>query len=106
MILMADRNMYGKFIEDLQHDQKRGDIGIYPSDTVHCYDLLKNWKQDQKNITRLLGEGAFNGVSFLQNVNKDKPKFHCYIYKKEDHKSYKCPQRQDKSVVQLRVKGA
>jgi hypothetical protein len=67
-LLASDRKRYGKLIEDLENDHiQKNDK--YPKTLVEAYNLLVHWKQDPKNIMRMLG-AAVGGVTFA-NVGKD-----------------------------------
>jgi hypothetical protein len=61
LILSADRNRYGKLVENLENDVLQG-RNVYPETLTAAYNLLTNWKQDPRN--QLCGVGATNnGVS-------------------------------------------
>jgi hypothetical protein len=58
----SDRNRYGKLLEDLENDYTHGQ-DRYPKTITAAYSLLTNWKQDTRNIMRMMGP-ANDGVSF------------------------------------------
>jgi hypothetical protein len=50
----SDRIRYGKLLEDLENDYTQGKNN-YPSTLQQAYNLLVHWKQDHRNVTRLIG---------------------------------------------------
>jgi hypothetical protein len=61
-LLGSDRNRYGKLMEDLENDYiQRQDR--YPKTGTTAYSLLMNWKEDTRNIMRIMGPTK-NGISF------------------------------------------
>lgn len=67
-LMGADRHRYGKLLEDLENDftQRRDN---YPKTLVDAYNLLVHWKQDPRNLMRVLGTSS-DGVAFA-NINTD-----------------------------------
>ncbi len=67
-LMGSDRHRYGKLIEDLENDftQRRDN---YPKTLVDAYNLLVHWKQDPRNLMRVLGTNN-DGVAFT-NVDAD-----------------------------------
>ena len=60
-ILGADRNRYGKLVEDA-FLQGRND---YPDTLAGAYNLLSNWRQDPRN--QLRAAGSNDGVAFVNS---------------------------------------
>lgn len=58
---------YGKQLEDLENDFVQG-TDNYPETLQHAYTLLLHWKQDLKNVVRLIS-GIGDGLSFA-NVGR------------------------------------
>jgi hypothetical protein len=65
----ADRHRYSKLLKDLENGftQRRGN---YPKMLVDAYSLLVHWKQDPRNLMRVLGTSN-NGMAFT-NIKTDK----------------------------------
>jgi hypothetical protein len=61
-LLGSDRNRYGKLLEDLENDYTQGQDN-YPKTVTAAYSLLTNWKQNPRNVMRILGPSN-DGVSF------------------------------------------
>jgi hypothetical protein len=61
-LLGSDRARYGKLLEDLENDHTQG-VDNYPSTLQQAYTLLVHWKQDPRNVVRLVG-GMSDGVAF------------------------------------------
>jgi hypothetical protein len=55
LLLSADKKRYGKLIEDLENDFLMG-TNNYPQMQVETHNLLIHWKQDPKNLIRVLGQ--------------------------------------------------
>jgi hypothetical protein len=109
----ADRKCYGKLIEDLENDyiQKNNK---YPKTLVEAYNLLIHWKQDPKNLMRILGSTS-NGVAFT-NVREeqrtttngqDNSRITCWNCREMGHYSSSCPnkRRQQASGIQALLAG-
>jgi hypothetical protein len=62
-LLSSDRNRYGKLIEDLENDYTQGGCK-YPVTMTESYNLLMHWKQDPKNVMRMVGATS-DGVAFV-----------------------------------------
>ena len=62
-VLGADRQRYGRLIENLENDYLQGQNN-YPSTITAAYNLLTNWKQDPRNLVRTIGP-VNDGVSFM-----------------------------------------
>jgi hypothetical protein len=58
----SDRTRYGKLLEDLENSYTQGSNN-YPATLQSAYSLLVHWKQDPRNITRLIGDTT-DGVAF------------------------------------------
>ena len=56
LIMGADRDRYGKLIEDLENARLQGD-DKFPTTLVDAYTLLVHWKRNPRNITRMLNQG-------------------------------------------------
>ena len=67
-LLGSDRNRYGKLLEDLENDFTQGS-DRYPKTVVDAYNLLMYWKQNPRNLVRILG-GGNDGIAFA-NVDDD-----------------------------------
>jgi hypothetical protein len=61
-LMGSDRHRYGKLIEDLENDYTQGRDN-YPKTVVDAYNLLVHWKQDPRNLMRVLGTSN-DGVAF------------------------------------------
>jgi hypothetical protein len=59
----SNRVRYGKLLEDLENDYTQG-ANKYPSTLQQAYALLLHWKQDPRNVVRLM-EGVNDGGSHL-----------------------------------------
>ncbi len=96
-LLGADRNRYGKLIEDLENDFTEDQ---YPKIVTAAYNLLVHWKQNPQNpqnLMRVLGTPGGSGVAFtnmgeedgttLANVGakKDKSGITCYNCNEKGH---------------------
>ena len=72
-ILFADRNRYGKLVEDLENSYSMGsgtyNTSKYPKDLNAAYNMLLNWKQDPKHIMKLLKPGQ-ESVAFAQKEDR------------------------------------
>ncbi len=100
-LLEADRNRYGKLIEDLENDYIQGQ-DCYPKTVTAGYNLLVHWKQNPQNLMRVLGTTGGNGVAFanrgdedataLTNVGgkRDKSGITCFNCNEKGHYSNKC----------------
>jgi hypothetical protein len=68
-LLGADRNRYGKLVEDLENAFTQGNDN-YPRSVTGAYAMLTTWKQ--RNIVHVLGSGS-KGVSFtnVEGGNSD-----------------------------------
>ena len=53
----------------LQNDFLRGDKESYPFSLNKAYKLLVNWKNDPKNLSRILEDDYHKGISFFQTNN-------------------------------------
>ena len=62
-LMGADRNRFGKLIEDLENAHLLGD-DTYPKTINEAYNLLSHWKQDPRNTSRTVTEG----VMFVNNA--------------------------------------
>jgi hypothetical protein len=71
LLLSSDRKRFGKLVEDIENDHIRG-IDKYPKTIVDAYSLLVHWKQDPKNLIRILG-GVNNDRAAFANVGDDNP---------------------------------
>jgi hypothetical protein len=67
-LMGSDRHGYGKLIEDLENDFTQRPEN-YPKTLVDAYNLLVHWKQDPRNLMRVLGTNN-DGVAFA-NVDAD-----------------------------------
>jgi hypothetical protein len=98
----ADRQRYGKLIEDLENDHTQKQ-DRYPKNLVDAYGLLLNWKQNPQNLMGVIGTNS-DGVAFSQegietgttlaNVDGGRtpsgkfwPGITCYQCRKEGHYS-------------------
>jgi hypothetical protein len=61
-LLGSDRAHYGKLLEDLKNNYTQG-MDNYPPMLQQAYTLLVHWKQDPRNLVRLMG-GVNDGVTF------------------------------------------
>jgi hypothetical protein len=66
-LLGADRNRYGKLVEDLENAFTQGNDN-YPRSVTGAYAMLMTWKQ--RNIVHVLGSGS-EGVSFTNVEGSD-----------------------------------
>jgi hypothetical protein len=64
----SDRARYGKLLEDLENSYVQGNDN-YPDTLQQAYTLLVHWKQDPKNVVRLVG-GVNDGVAFA-NISSE-----------------------------------
>jgi Reverse transcriptase (RNA-dependent DNA polymerase)/Zinc knuckle len=64
----SDKVRYGKLLEDLENGFTQGN-DVYPATLQQAYTLLVHWKQDPRNVVRLIG-GVHDGVAFA-NVGSD-----------------------------------
>jgi hypothetical protein len=67
-ILQSDKARFGKLIEDTENSFTQKD-DKWPKNMNDAYSLLVHWKQNPRNLMRVLGSSA-DGVSF---ANVDKP---------------------------------
>jgi hypothetical protein len=58
----SDRVCYGKLIKDLENNFIQG-VDNYPPTLQQAYTLLVHWKQDPRNMVRLMG-GVNNSIAF------------------------------------------
>ena len=81
-ILGADRNRYGKLIEDLENSCTQG-TNKYPADLTTAYKLLVNWKQDPRNQIQVVRQASTNnsnnrpGELVFTNVGSTETGSHC-----------------------------
>jgi hypothetical protein len=68
-LLGADRNRFGKLIEDLENEFLRGHDD-FPKTLTSAYHLLTNWKHDPRNTMRIMGP-TNEGVSFVNEGTND-----------------------------------
>lgn len=98
-LVNADRNRYGKLIEDTQNLFIQGD-NKYPETLTEAYALLIHWRQDPKNFTRMMGLGSEGGVSFAthgeQTPKKDLSHVTCFNCQEKGHFSSNCPKGEKK----------
>jgi hypothetical protein len=92
-ILSSDRNRYGKLVEDLENNYIQKQFK-YPIDMNEAYSLLMHWKQDPKNVMRVLGANH-DGVAFATNGQvenkKDATNITCYTCSEKGHYASECP---------------
>jgi hypothetical protein len=93
-LLGSDRKRYEKLVEDLENDYIQK-IDKYPKTMVEAYSLLIHWKQDPKNLMRVLGMVS-DGVAFA-NVGTDQhgtanehPHITCYNCQEQGHYASVC----------------
>ena len=112
-LLGADRNRYGKLIEDLENDFIQGQ-DRYPKTVNTAYNLLIHWKQNPQNLIRTLGTTEAGGIAFtnvgdvdgtaLANVEgkKDKSGITCFNCNEKGHYSNECdkPDQRDNKTKQ------
>ena len=67
-IMGSDRVRFGKLLENMENDFIQG-RATFPTTLTTAYNLLINWKQDPRNMMRVVGQ-VNDGVSFA-NVNDD-----------------------------------
>lgn len=107
-ILGSDKTRYGKLIKDLENNFVQG-TNNYPSTLQGAYSLLVHWKQDPRNIVRLIG-GQHDGVNFA-NVGTEGPRDpRCYSCGEFGHIARTCPNRSggggtDATATQLLLQG-
>ena len=68
----SDRTRYGKLIEDLENEHTQG-VNKYPHTLTTAYSLLVHWKQNPKNLTRMLGSNN-DGVAFTMTGDEENEK--------------------------------
>jgi hypothetical protein len=98
-LLGADRNRYGKLVEDLENSyiQKHD---IYPKTLNDAYNLLLHWKHDARNQIRATGTDS-EGVAFVQTT--DTSQVTCYLCKKKGHYANKCPKKDNNEEGEVHV---
>jgi hypothetical protein len=101
LLLSADWKRYGKLIEELENDFLMG-TNNYPQTQVETHNSMIHWKQDPKNLMRVLGTSN-DGVAFAnlgrserENGSKDLSHIKCYNRQKMGHYSNKCPDREER----------
>jgi len=117
-LLGADRNRFGKLIEDTENDYVKGQ-DRYPKTVLAAFNLMIYVKQDPQNIMRMLGTTS-DGVAFTNlgedddtvhaNIGKkDKSGITCFKCKEKGHYSNECPKKseqEDQTGTQLLLDGA
>jgi hypothetical protein len=87
-LLGADRNRYGKMVEDLENDFLQGQNN-YPRTLTAAYHLLTNWKQDPRNLMRPFGP-VNDGLAFANDGRRDKSNITCHKCNKKGHYANEC----------------
>jgi hypothetical protein len=85
-ILSADRNWFGKLIEDLENSNIQGDCQ-YPTKLTAAYTLLLHWKQDSVLFNTVGNESS--------GQKRDISTVTCYICKNKGHYADKCPENEN-----------
>jgi hypothetical protein len=95
-LLGSDKKRFGKLIEDLENDYMQKN-DKFPKTLVDAYNLLAHWKQDPKNLMRMLGatdEGlglAFANVGDGARVPaEDQSHMQCYNCQEWGHYARGC----------------
>jgi Zinc knuckle len=126
-VLSADRNRFGKLVEDMENDYLQGRDN-FPKSLTAAYNLLTNWKQDPRYAMRYIGP-ANDGVSFtnvdgagqdedvaLLNTGKkgtdkqkgntrDKSHITCHKCNEQGHYANECPSQDRQSAAQMLMSG-
>ena len=68
-LLSCDRSKFGWLIESMQNDCLKGN-DWHPKTLDEAFNLVVNWKQDPRNMVKLVNAGG-DGVTFLQNGQED-----------------------------------
>ena len=68
-LLGADQSRYGRLIKSLENDYLQGKNN-YPKNMTEAYNLLINWKQDPRNLVKVMG-AVKDEVSFSNNGQHD-----------------------------------
>jgi predicted RNA-binding protein associated with RNAse of E/G family len=92
LLFGSDKLRYGKLLEDLENNFVQG-TDNYPDTVQRAYTLLVHWKQDPKNVVRLIG-GVGDGLSFanLGRQTGTQKEVICYRCKKKGHVIRNCPE--------------
>ena len=105
-LLGANRDRYGKLIEDIENAMVQGN-DTYPKTVNDAYNLLLHWKHNPRNVMRALNMSAMGGA-FMQDgeeeergsvhanngrQGKDKSHIKCFRCKKMGHYANECPDK-------------
>ncbi len=114
-LLGADRNRYGKLVEDIENAHTQG-TNRYPTNLNDAYNLLVHWKQNPQNLLRVLGATA-DGVAFAQVTGsereqngvekKGRGKDHitCFACGKKGHYSSECTTTEHTDAINMLMAG-
>ena len=108
-ILSADRNRYGKMVEDMENNYLHN-IDTFPESLIKSYTLMLHYKQDPRNSVKVVGTVS-DGISFATTNDskkdgkqaKDISHITCFHCNEKGHYASNCPNKKKEGTTNLQV---